>query len=202
MSSSSTHIPIYTSLQQYASIWRKYTWGIKILPLDVYILITMWGCFCWNLSVTLSSYNRFSSSTKGRAVVSDYSRKRKANMLSAVGASDGMQNSHVHLLQTWHFMSLCVQWKKCPYTTHTHTQNLTSTFLIIGIRLFIIWSYMSHTCLHCWTCWPEQQSSNLFHSQARRLKKKSLQVNISCCEGAPCNILCLSRMICDKLTLR
>lgn len=45
-------------------------------------------------SVTLSSYNRFSY----RAVVLGGSRKRNANVLSA--ASDGMQNNHVHLLQT------------------------------------------------------------------------------------------------------
>lgn len=37
---------------------------------------------------------------------------------------------------------------------------------------------------------------------SQEVKKKRLQVNISCCEGAPYNILCLSRMICNKLTLR
>lgn len=166
----------------------------------MYILITMWGCFCWSLSVTLSSYNRFSSSRKGRAVESDYSRKRNANVLSAAGASDGMQNSHVHLLQTWHFVSQCVHWKKCPYTTHTHRiwPPLSSSWDQTVYHMVL---YESHLfALLDMLARATELQSVPFSSQ--EVKKTRLQVNISCCEGAPCNILCLSRMICNKLTLR
>lgn len=59
---------------------------------------------------------------------------------------------------------------------HAHTFDLHfSSSAVSGC--FVIWSHPSHTCLHCWSCWPETAE---LQSVQLILKPTGLQVNLSC----------------------